>query len=263
MFGARFTKYQLEPAPLPSVSISLSSGSCSDFANAIASATAWMTPAHMIWLVAFAAWPEPLAPKCVTARPIACSTGCARSNAAASPPTMIARVPSRAPSTPPLTGASRNCALRSRSLCAALRAVSALTVEQSMTMVLGRSAGAIASTTSSTSASAETHITMTSLSAAMSASFATAVQPVSWASAWALSGAAIPDCAEQVLLVQIARHAQAHRAQADEPDPHHLHITSIVALAEARAAVSSSSLRYLRWPSPLCWYRRCEFMYVS
>ena len=60
MFGARFTKYQLEPAPLPSVSISLSSGRPSAFAKAMASATAWMMPAHMIWLVAFAAWPEPV-----------------------------------------------------------------------------------------------------------------------------------------------------------------------------------------------------------
>ena len=48
---------------------------------------------------------------------------------------MIASVPSRAPSTPPLTGASRNCAPRSRNRCAAERAVSALTVEQSMTIV--------------------------------------------------------------------------------------------------------------------------------
>ena len=59
-----------------------------------------------------------------------------------------------------------------------------------------------------------------------------------------LGGRAIPDCAQQVLLVQVARHAQAHGAQADEADPQgHLHITSIDALAEARAASSSASLR--------------------
>jgi hypothetical protein len=57
-------------------------------------------------------------------------------------------------------------------------------------------------------------------------------------------GSAIPDCAEQLVFVQVARHPQAHGAQADEADPQgHLHITSIDALADARAAVSSSSAR--------------------
>jgi len=50
-------------------------------ANAIASATAWMTPAHMIWFVALAAWPAPLGPKCVTVRPMAWSVGSALANA--------------------------------------------------------------------------------------------------------------------------------------------------------------------------------------
>src|SRR5882762_4365287 len=54
MLGARCTKYQLEPAPLPRVSISLSSGNPWACANAMASATASMMPAHMIWLVALA-----------------------------------------------------------------------------------------------------------------------------------------------------------------------------------------------------------------
>ena len=44
---------------MPSVSISCGSGSPCALAKAIASATAWMTPAHMIWFVALAAWPEP------------------------------------------------------------------------------------------------------------------------------------------------------------------------------------------------------------
>ena len=48
MNGARFTKYQLDPAPLPKVSMTRSSGKPSAFAKAIASATAWMMPAHMI-----------------------------------------------------------------------------------------------------------------------------------------------------------------------------------------------------------------------
>ena len=46
---------------------------------------------------------------------------------------MMASVASRAPSTPPLTGQSRNSACRERRSSAHLRAVSELTVEQSMT----------------------------------------------------------------------------------------------------------------------------------
>ena len=57
MNGARLTKYHEDPAPLLSVSMTLSSGSPSAFAKAIASATAWITPAHRIWLVALVAWP--------------------------------------------------------------------------------------------------------------------------------------------------------------------------------------------------------------
>ena len=40
MYGARCTKYQLEPAPSPSVAITCVSGSPSAFAKAMASATA-------------------------------------------------------------------------------------------------------------------------------------------------------------------------------------------------------------------------------
>src|SRR3977135_3437698 len=75
MLGARCTKYQLEPAPLPRVSISLSSGNPWACANAMASATASMMPAHMIWLVALAAWPLPVGPKCAMVRPSACRIG--------------------------------------------------------------------------------------------------------------------------------------------------------------------------------------------
>ncbi len=65
---------------------------------------------------------------------------------------------------------------------AAVRAVSAATVEQSMTMAPGFSVGRIASTTESRSASAETQVTMTSQAAASSAGLAKARQPVSAAS---------------------------------------------------------------------------------
>ena len=50
----------------------------------------------------------PLGPKCSMVLPIAASTGRAASKAGGSPPVMMASVPFCAPSTPPLTGASRN-----------------------------------------------------------------------------------------------------------------------------------------------------------
>ena len=119
-------------------------------------------------------------------RPIADSTGRARSKASAVPPHMIASVPSRAPSTPPLTGQSRNAAPRPARRVAASRAVDAATVEQSMTMSPGRAPGMSASTTPSTSASAETQSTIASQLAASAAGSAATAQPVSAASASAL-----------------------------------------------------------------------------
>ena len=114
--------------------MSLSSGRPWACANAMASAHASMMPAHMIWLVALAAWPhagraEEGDGAC---RAPGGSAGHARTPAAL-PPAMMASVPSRAPSMPPLTGQSRNSTPLGSSSCAAWRAVSAPTVEQSMT----------------------------------------------------------------------------------------------------------------------------------
>ncbi len=112
---------------------------------------------------------------------------------------MIASVASRAPSTPPLTGQSRNSTCFVASCSAARRAVSALTVEQSMTSVPGRATVAICATISSTSASADTHMTIASTSLASAATEAACVQPSSAASALALpalrfhSDASCPD----------------------------------------------------------------------
>ena len=57
-------------------------------------------------------------------------------------------------------------------------------------------------------------------------------------------GRPIPDGAQQALLVEVARHAQAHCAQADESCAQgHWHSTSIEVFADARAASSSSEER--------------------
>ena len=145
-------------------------------------------PAHMIWLVALAACPWPVGPRWTTVLPIASSTGRARSKACGSPPHMMASVPFFAPSTPPLTGQSRNATPASPSDASASRAVPAETVEQSITMAPGRRAGLIRSTSSSTSRSAETHITTTSHPAASAAGSSKAGAPVMVVSSAARAG---------------------------------------------------------------------------
>ncbi len=150
--------------------MSLSRGSPCARANAIASETDSMIPAHMIWLVAFAACPLPVGPKWLTVLPIAARMGRARSNASSLPPTMMANVASRAPSTPPLTGQSRKSAPCGASSSAAFLAVSEPTVEQSITRAPLRTFGASALTTCSTSSSADTQIATASTAAARSAS---------------------------------------------------------------------------------------------
>ena len=69
-------------------------------------------------LVSLVAWPEPGPPMWRITAPSACNSGSACSNAAASPPTMIASVPLSAPRGPPLTGASSTA----RPRCAPCRA---------------------------------------------------------------------------------------------------------------------------------------------
>ncbi len=64
-----------------------------------------MVEATIIWLHAFATWPEPSGPRW-TGLPHAVSTADASATSRSSPPTMIDSVPASAPSTPPDTGAS-------------------------------------------------------------------------------------------------------------------------------------------------------------
>ena len=66
----------------------------------------WMK-AHWL-LTSLATLPAPIGPTWNTLPPMASNAGRNRSNSSASPPTITARVPSRAPRTPPDTGASRN-----------------------------------------------------------------------------------------------------------------------------------------------------------
>ena len=76
-------------------------------AIAQASASAAIVVPAIRLLQSFAAWPAPWPPTWTTRLPSSSKSGRARSNASASPPTMIVRVASVAPRGPPLTGASR------------------------------------------------------------------------------------------------------------------------------------------------------------
>ncbi|KEY85268.1 hypothetical protein PC358_22510 [Pseudomonas capeferrum] len=91
------------PAKASAISVA-STPDCS--ANATTSAITKALQATIIWLQALVTWPAPTAPMCVTRWPRACSTGSARCKSAASPPTMMAKVPASAPGVPPDTGAS-------------------------------------------------------------------------------------------------------------------------------------------------------------
>jgi hypothetical protein len=76
-------------------------------ANSSASATASMLSATMIWLATLVVWPSPLPPTSVMFLPISSNSGLTRSNTASGPPTMMVRLAALAPTSPPLTGASR------------------------------------------------------------------------------------------------------------------------------------------------------------
>ena len=87
------------------------------------------------------------------ARASASSAGRARSRSAASPPAMIVSVPSRAPLTPPETGASSAAAPRSRSAAASRRASAGGLVDMSTHSTPSRAAASVAASTVSGSGS--------------------------------------------------------------------------------------------------------------
>ena len=68
-----------------------------------------LAQATAIWLQALVVCPAPLPPMRLMFFPMASKTGRQSSKTACSPPTMIDSVPCRAPTSPPLTGASSMC----------------------------------------------------------------------------------------------------------------------------------------------------------
>ena len=101
---------------------------------------------------------------------------------------MMASDAVRAPSTPPLTGQSRNPTFRASRRWHISRAVAAATVEQSITIMLGLNPGSRPATTARRSSSAETQMTTASQFPASSSRLVNAWHLSSTASAFAFSG---------------------------------------------------------------------------
>jgi hypothetical protein len=93
---------------------------------------------------------------------MASKMGWARENTDSSPPAMMASDALRAPSTPPLTGQSRKPTPKVSRWACMSRAVPALTVEQSITIMFGLKPESSPLTTARTSSSADTQITTAS-----------------------------------------------------------------------------------------------------
>ncbi len=176
----RFSKAQLFAAPPERASCTLSRSRPALAANTNASLAPSRLMATRIWLHSFASCPCPDGPMCVTRLPIAWNTGSARSNGAASPPTMIVRVPAMAPASPPETGASSQEAPSDAARSASLRVTAGEIVDMSATISPGRAplstpSGPIA--TCSTSGESGTMVTTISDWAATSAGLAPARAP--------------------------------------------------------------------------------------
>ena len=103
-----------------------------------ASLTATVATPAIRLLQSFATSPAPTAPTWTMCWPMAARTGRASSRSPASPPTMIASVPSSAPPTPPDTGASMKRTPRSRSRAATRWEVAGSIVDMSTQSRPGR-----------------------------------------------------------------------------------------------------------------------------
>ncbi len=148
--------------------------------STIASLTSSIVPATISWLAALTVCPAPVGPTWTMVLPSDWRMGSAVSKSSASPPTMIDRLASRAPTSPPLTGASRNRTPLACASPATRRAVSGRTVLMSMSSIPSRAmlrTPSSAMATSSTSGESGTTVMTTSASAATSAGDVPAVAP--------------------------------------------------------------------------------------
>ena len=104
--GPRLLNCHEPAAPPLTASSTLATSTPARVAKVNASAIAMLLPTTRIWLTSLHVWPAPVGPMWVIFLPIASNTGRTRSTTAASPPIMMDSVAFRAPTSPPLTGAS-------------------------------------------------------------------------------------------------------------------------------------------------------------
>lgn len=128
-----------------------------------------MPVATRIWFTILVCWPAPDGPWCTIVFPISSKSGWTRANVSASPPAMMERRASRAPMSPPETGASRVATPWARAAASISRASAGSLVDMS-TRTVPRAAPASTpsgpSTTSRTSAGYPTIVKITSETAA-------------------------------------------------------------------------------------------------
>ena len=223
MFGARCTKYQLEPAPAPSVDDhaierqpvrageghGLGAGADDAGAHDLVGGLGRLAgAARTEMLDGLAHRREHRAARVRTPR--------------RSPPAMMASVPFCAPSTPPLTGASRNCTPRAARNCSRpARGVGADggAVDDERVLRAGPAPGLRRRRARPHRRRRRSRPRRARRRSrrAMAGDW----QPSSAASAAALSRAAIPDGCEQAGLVEIFRHGSTHGTETCKADAHH------------------------------------------
>src|SRR5581483_7260535 len=128
-----------------------------------------MPVAIRIWFTILVCWPAPASPWRTKVLPSVCQTGASASTISGSPPIMIERRASRAPTSPPETGASTAWAERARAAAAISRASCGSLVDMSTKIWAGRAAASAPSSPSSvarTSAGKPTMVKTTSEAAA-------------------------------------------------------------------------------------------------
>src|ERR1700754_225945 len=156
----------LPASPPPSTLTAASVSTWCASRKTIASARSSMLPATMSWLAALTVWPEPDGPTCTMVAPTTSKTGAASVKSSAAPPTMIDKLPSIAPASPPETGASSTRRPRAAPTSAIRRETSGRIVEKSITRAPSRALSKTPSSPVSTSSTSGESGTMTAMTSA-------------------------------------------------------------------------------------------------
>ena len=179
-----------------------------------------MLLAMRIWLTILVCWPAPAGPCRTMVLPRHSNSGRTRSNTAGSPPTMIDSRASRAPTSPPDTGASRLATPRARAAASISRASEGSLVVMSTSTAPAAapaSAPSAPSTTSRTSCGKPTMVKTTSARAA-TARGESAHTRRARAAAPARAAVRVKTVTRMSAVEEMTAHRRAHDAGADPAD---------------------------------------------